>query len=278
MSVLVPIGEFSLMTNLSRKALRIYQELGLLEPAEVDERNGYRYYATGQITTAQLIRRFRDLGLGVADVKAVLAAPDLETRNALLTEHLRRMEEHLRQTADTVATLRELLTPGPAGNDVRFRTFPDTDAWAITATVNSRDLGTWFPDALQRLVSAARATSLPVHGPAGGLFERELVSEELGRISVYLPTAATGAPDGIESMIIPGGDYAVLTHRGRHYEVDRSYGELGLYVTERLIGAPGLIRERYLPVDPAADPLDVRFGSSSSQTEICWPVLPAAGS
>jgi hypothetical protein len=39
------IGEFARRSRLSPKALRVYDGLGLLSPARVDELSGYRYYA-----------------------------------------------------------------------------------------------------------------------------------------------------------------------------------------------------------------------------------------
>ena len=66
------IGAFSRLSHLSIKTLRYYHEVGLLEPAIVDPDSGYRYYRPGQAPSAQLVRRFRDLGMPVADVKAVL--------------------------------------------------------------------------------------------------------------------------------------------------------------------------------------------------------------
>src|SRR6202041_3686320 len=91
------IGAFSRLTHLSIKTLRYYHEGGLLEPAVVDPDTGYPYYRPGQAHSAPLVRRFRDLGLPVADVKAVLAAPDLTSRNAILAGHLDRMRAQLRQ-------------------------------------------------------------------------------------------------------------------------------------------------------------------------------------
>ena len=44
MSKALSIGDFSLMTHLSIKTLRYYHQVGLLEPAEVDEHTGYRSY------------------------------------------------------------------------------------------------------------------------------------------------------------------------------------------------------------------------------------------
>ena len=89
------VGDFSRATHLSVKTLRHYHQVGLLEPAAVNPDTGYRYYSAGQIPTAQVIRRLRDLEMPVADVKAVLAAPDAAARNALIAAHLGRLEAEL---------------------------------------------------------------------------------------------------------------------------------------------------------------------------------------
>src|SRR5260370_29216588 len=70
--------------------LRHYHELGLLEPVEVDVDSGYRRYAAEQIVSAQIIRRFRDLEMPLEDIHAVLQAPDVETRNRVIPNHLAR--------------------------------------------------------------------------------------------------------------------------------------------------------------------------------------------
>ena len=77
MTETLTIGEFSRITHLSVKTLRHYHEVGLLEPSDVDPATGYRRYSTGQIPTAQVIRRFRSLDMPVGSVKAVLGAPDI---------------------------------------------------------------------------------------------------------------------------------------------------------------------------------------------------------
>jgi MerR HTH family regulatory protein len=52
----------------SVKALRRYHETGLLQPDYVDDLTGYRYYTTAQVPTAQVIRRFRDLGMPLGEM------------------------------------------------------------------------------------------------------------------------------------------------------------------------------------------------------------------
>jgi DNA-binding transcriptional MerR regulator len=71
---LLSIGEFAAATQLSAKALRLYDEQGLLQPAKIDPGSGYRYYTTDQVTIGRLIRTLRDMGLALADVARVVAA------------------------------------------------------------------------------------------------------------------------------------------------------------------------------------------------------------
>jgi DNA-binding transcriptional MerR regulator len=81
------IGDFSQITHLSVKTKRRYHEAALLQPAEVDPHTGYRYYATTQVPTAQVIRRFRELGM---PVREVLTTSDPRARSALIAAHLER--------------------------------------------------------------------------------------------------------------------------------------------------------------------------------------------
>ena len=90
MGTAMTVGDFSRVTHLSVKTLRHYHQVGLLEPAQVDPDNGYRYYQPAQIPAAQVIRRLRDLGMPVAEVKAVLYADDLDSRNTVIAAHLDR--------------------------------------------------------------------------------------------------------------------------------------------------------------------------------------------
>jgi DNA-binding transcriptional MerR regulator len=72
---LIPIGQFSALTWLSPKALRIYQAQGLLEPAKVDPPSGYRYYTPSQISVAARIALLRRAGIPLAEIAEFLRDP-----------------------------------------------------------------------------------------------------------------------------------------------------------------------------------------------------------
>src|ERR1700726_762805 len=132
MATTFTIGEFSRITHLSIKTLRRYHEAGLLEPAHVDRQTGYRYYSVDQVPTAQVVHRFRELGMPVREVGELVAVTDPDARAALIAQHLERLESQLDQTRAAVISLRRLLEPNPAPLEVNLRrTRADTGAAVI---------------------------------------------------------------------------------------------------------------------------------------------------
>jgi DNA-binding transcriptional MerR regulator len=70
---LMSIGEFARLSRLSPKALRLYDELGLLPPAQVDPDSGYRWYAAGQLDSARLVASLRQIGMPLAQIQLILS-------------------------------------------------------------------------------------------------------------------------------------------------------------------------------------------------------------
>jgi len=80
---LLTIGEFARAARLSPKALRLYDELGLLRPFRVDEWTGYRYYAPSQLERARLVAWLRRLGMPLAQIGTVVESPPPEAAAAV---------------------------------------------------------------------------------------------------------------------------------------------------------------------------------------------------
>lgn len=72
-SELFRIGEFSKMGKITIKALRYYDEIGLLKPEETDKFTGYRFYNTDQLLTLHRIQAFRQVGLSIEEIKLILS-------------------------------------------------------------------------------------------------------------------------------------------------------------------------------------------------------------
>ena len=80
---LLTIGAFARASRLSPKALRLYDELGLLKPVRVDESSGYRYYSPDQLEQARLIAWLRRLGMPLATIAEISGSPPAEVAAAV---------------------------------------------------------------------------------------------------------------------------------------------------------------------------------------------------
>jgi DNA-binding transcriptional MerR regulator len=89
---LLSIGQFARLAGLSVGALRHYDELDLLRPADIDRFTGYRRYRREQLETARTIVRLRDLELSLDEIRAVLATDDPVDRRRRLATHRARIE------------------------------------------------------------------------------------------------------------------------------------------------------------------------------------------
>jgi protein phosphatase len=88
---LLTIGEFARASRLSAKALRLYDELGLLRPAVVDPGNGYRRYAPDQLEQARLVAWLRRIGMPLADIRTIVELPGADAA-AAVRRYWRRVE------------------------------------------------------------------------------------------------------------------------------------------------------------------------------------------
>lgn len=91
------------MAGVSVRTLHYYDEIKLLEPSAVGE-NNYRYYDEDNLLRLQQILFYREMGLGLLQIKDILDAPDFD-RLAALRSHrdvLRAKVERLEQLINTV--------------------------------------------------------------------------------------------------------------------------------------------------------------------------------
>src|SRR5262245_3817424 len=83
------IGDFAKLSQVSVKALRFYDEIGLLKPTFVDRATGYRYYAPNLLSRLNRILAFKEMGLSLTEILQLL-------QTDLSDEQLRAMLERKR--------------------------------------------------------------------------------------------------------------------------------------------------------------------------------------
>lgn len=95
MQNLVTIGQFSELTQLTIKALRLYDKLGVLRPRVVDVPSGFRYYSLDQAATAERIRLLRSLQMPLDEIRALLTTDDPNAARRQLARHRQWLEERI---------------------------------------------------------------------------------------------------------------------------------------------------------------------------------------
>jgi len=202
-------------------------------------------------------------------VKAVLAAPDLTSRDAILASHLDRMRDQLRQTEAAVDSLRRMLEGGSTPVAIEERVLEGELAISVAADVLRKDVGAWWLNALAGLRATAEAAGLEQSGPVGGIYDDDLFTQDAGHARVYLPVRDSPTVEGTGvRWELPAARFAVALHVGPHSDVDRSYAALGTYAAANGRDGAGPVRERYLtgPFDTA--------DKAQWRTEVCWPMAP----
>ena len=98
------IGEFAREAGLTAKALRLYDEMGLIAPADVDPDSGYRYYDADQLERARLVAALRLIGMPLARIREVADLPR-DAAAAAVTSYWRQVEADTRTRRTRVHVL-----------------------------------------------------------------------------------------------------------------------------------------------------------------------------
>ena len=137
---MLKIGDFSKLSRVSIRMLRYYDEIGLLKPVETDRFTDYRYYSEAQLPTVCRIKALRDMGLGLADIRAILPVyNDPERLDALFAAHqaeLERQRDDVTQRLRLLDIARKRLRKEETMNyDVTIKSLPERYAATVRMTI-----------------------------------------------------------------------------------------------------------------------------------------------
>jgi DNA-binding transcriptional MerR regulator len=197
---LLSSGEFARRSRLSPKALRLYEQQGLLVPDEVGTANRYRRYRVDRLDDARLIVWLRRLDMPLADVAAVLAAPGAE-RAELVAAFWEGAEARFAAQRHLAGHVRDLVSGRQGGyamsHTVLTREVPAQLVLTEQRHVTPEELSGWLSAAMCRLGDAASAAGGPV-APTFVVYHGEVNHDSDGPVEVCVPVdpAAAGRLDG----------------------------------------------------------------------------------
>jgi DNA-binding transcriptional MerR regulator len=275
------IGEFAQIAQVSGRQLRFYDQLGLLQPAHVDQQTGYRYYSIRQLPRLNSILALKDLGLSLEQIGPLLdreMSPAelrsmLTLKRAQLERSLQEEEARLRHIESRIA---QIDREGKAdGFDVIVKSTPPTPFLGVNCSCDNmeevvRMVRTVAEEGSRQIKPALRDKLVVV---ARNDVDAEKLDLDIGfsltrpsnasvRIAGDLVLRATELP-AIETM-------ATLVRPGTNAESHTSFGTVGRWIEANHYEIAGPCREIFL------EPITGPPGFEGALVEIQFPVRRAA--
>ena len=256
------IGDFATFTQVSVKALRHWERVGVLAPARVDQHTGYRYYRADQVVTVHRIAAWQMLGFTLAQIRPMLDTPPADAELAALLQERRATAEQERQRIDhqlaSIGARLHLLEGAPtmsATYDILDKTTPAVRLAAVAERITAdlddpgalhTTFGRLFTELTQRLAAA----EIRPAGPAWSLYDR---SDEHGlTIHAALPVAADATAEDDELLILerPQLRVAATVHTGPLDDLASAYAAIMQWIEARGLVPAGGAAEISLVWDP----------------------------
>jgi DNA-binding transcriptional MerR regulator len=263
---LLSIGQFSRMAWLSIKALRLYDESGLLEPAHIDPATGYRYYRADQALVARAIAILRSLDMPLSEIGEVVTESDPDKVRARLHAHRTVLEDRLDRHVQMLARVEGFIRKGAVVTyDISIKSYEPVDVVGLTLTTQPEAIGAETSSAFGRIFGALGSAGIEPAGLPRLVYRA--VDEDPWAIEACVPVSGVSeTPGGLTMRRFEGGRAASTVHVGPYEELGLAYREVEAWINERGLETAGFPFDVYRnDPDEVEDPL--RF-----ETEVYWPV------
>lgn len=264
------IGEFSKLTRLSIKALRLYDAEGLLVPASVDSESGYRYYTMAQVELADSIRVLRLLDMSLPDIRDALAAQGPELTAESLQAHRQRLLQQVAATERKAHYLEALIAAGELtlSYEIELAEIQPQTIASVCIQATLSGIGSGVQAGFGQLMGGLHQAGIQPAGPPV-IIQRDVIdADEAGQLELGVPVSTSLPEDsGLDVRVLEGGTMARTVHTGPYQRVGPAYQALARWIAERAHEVVGPPREWYLN-DPQTTP------ESELLTAIEFPLQP----
>ncbi len=265
---MISIGEFARLSRLTVKALRHYDEQGIMKPY-VDPESGYRYYTTAQLRDARLIALLRSLEVPLPEVRILVHLRDPEQLQQALREHRAAIETRIAGYGSILSRLDSLIEGEEEimAEEIEIKEVTAQPVLSVRARVPLADISEFLGGAFGEMFPYLFQMGARPAGPPLTIYYDPEFSAAGMDMEVCVPVDRVLEPSGrVGSRVLEGGRMASIMHAGPYEEVGRAYEALGAYLADQGLEGAGPPREIYV-VGPEAgrDPAEYR-------TEVMWPV------
>jgi len=263
-SAVMTIGEFARRTRLSARALRLYDTQGLLTPAAVDPRTGYRRYTADQVDRARQIALLRSAGMALAEIAEVVDL-DGPAADLVIGEWWRRVEARHRARHSLVAYLRTMyLGRSEKVYEVQTRDVPEQKVLTVSRRLSVADLDGFLDEGVAALRDHLKQGGAEPTGPHVVIFHNPVNEDSDGPVEVCQPFTGSVEPSGtLVVRLEPAHTEAYVTVPRKAFdypEVLQAYDAVEQWLRQHDVRMTAPCREIHLadwraagPDDPVAD-------------------------
>lgn len=256
------IGAFARLGNVSVRALRFYDAIGLLQPLRVDPGSGFRHYNAAQIARLHQICALQDLGFSLARIREMLRrdVPPARLRELMDQRHCElsdQIRDDVARLARIELRLQTLAKNTNESSPVLVREMKETWVVSLRKKIQcydkAEDLFREVEEKVpQRWLAGERMALWHACKRSGSAIDCEVVR--------YLKTPVA-VPRGLRSYQLPAATIASVFHFGSDDTVSQSYDQLNRWLMQNDFRLQGAKREIYW-IEEGREPL----------TEIQYPV------
>jgi DNA-binding transcriptional MerR regulator/DNA gyrase inhibitor GyrI len=242
------IGEFSRISGLSIKALRLYHENGILEPGRIDGTTGYRSYDHQNVERARIIFYLRSMDFGLSDIADMLedaaddeeVAPFLEKKREEILGKIERQKDILKTLTFIIKTEKETAMLSKTSEFEVEEKVLDT---ILIAGIRFKGK---YSDCGDKFAKIGKAMGFNISGKAFSLYYDTEYKEDGADIESCMQVRKGTSTEGISVRELAGGRCVSLIHKGPYDAIGRGYERIMAYVKEKNLKPMLPSREVYL--------------------------------
>jgi effector-binding domain-containing protein len=245
------IGEFSKITGLTIKALRLYHEKGIIEPHLVDEHTGYRYYNHQDAEKARVVRLLKGMMFPLDEIAEILrdcredadAVELLQQQRNNLEGRINNLKKARRYIDSIITTERKAIAmTNDKTSEIVEKNVPDMRIASIRWKGRYSECG-------RQMGRLAKSLYRYMAGKPFNMYYDEGFKEEDADIETCFPVREDkeiAAPQDVAIRMLPGGKVVSIMHKGPYDQIGRSYEKISAYLKQKNYRVTAPPREIYV--------------------------------
>ena len=230
----ISIGQMSELNGVSVRMLRYYHEKGVLVPAHVDERTGYRSYKPEQFAMLDMIQQMQALEIPLETIKQIIDRHDVGFAIEVLTGQRASIADRIaklrveEQVCDALLQDYRLFINNPVCDQIMLEMLPerrcirfvDPNARSYTPDITKADADALLESSLRAVKQKLIDSDYPMalYRNVGCMIPYEYISNrkyifEYMYVFIYGELTSYAG----EAHTIPGGQYVSLLSNGQFY-------------------------------------------------------------